>query len=370
MEQRELFAERAVSKQQTMAALCREFGISRKTGYKWLNRAKAGLKLEDQSRRPNRQPTKTAPEIERLILDTRAENPTWGGKTIRTVLENAGNRGLPSAKTCENILKRNGMISREDSLAHMAVQRFERECCNDLWQADFKGNFALLDGSRCYPLDILDDHSRFCLRLEAKGAATGVIDSFRRTFMEYGLPNAVLSDHGMQFGGAKPGCTTFERFLMDLDILPIHGRYYHPQTQGKIERFHRTMKEEVLRQPFEDLPEADRMLQYFRWKYNEVRPHSALGMKTPASVFVPSPRSYFEPEEYIYDSGQKTIKVNNWGYLRFGPIRVFLSEAMADARVAVCQLDEEHFAVCYRNYQIASVDAATGAIVNRTIRKV
>ena len=370
MEQRERFVERAKARQETMAALCREFGISRKTGYKWLQRDEAGQRLDDQSRRPRRQPARTAPEIEQLIIDVRKENPTWGGTTIREVLQNAGYDGLPSAKTCENILKRNGWISRAATLAHTPVQRFERDLCNDLWQTDFKGDFLLLDGSRCYPLNIIDDHSRFCLHTEAKSAAKGVIESFRQTFMEYGLPNAVLSDHGMQFGGAKPGCTSFERFLMDLDILPIHGRIKHPQTQGKIERFHRTMKEEILRQPPADLPSAERMLQYFRWKYNEVRPHHALGMKTPASVYVPSRRAYEEPKEFVYDAGSKTIKVNNWGYLRFGPIRVFLSEAMADARVAVRQLTQDQFAVRYQNFQIAAVDALTGTVLNHSIRRV
>jgi len=369
MEQREEFVERATSGQQTMSALCREYGISRKTGYKWLKRAELGLRLCDQSRRPHRQPSKTAPEIEQCIIDTRKENPTWGGRMIKAVLEADGRMKLPSAKTCGNILKRNGWISMEDSLAHKPTVRFEREACNELWQTDFKGDFLMRDGSRCFPLDILDDHSRFCIHLEPKLSATGVIESFKLAFHEYGLPNSILSDHGMQFGGAKPGCTMFERFLMDLDILPIHGRIYHPQTQGKIERFHRTMKAEILRQPFDNLRDAERMLQYFRWKYNEVRPHSALGMKTPASVYTPSTRPFSDPKEFVYDSGVKTIKVNNWGYLRFGPVQVFLSETMADTRVAVRQLDEHSFAVIYRNYQIAAVDAATGSILNRTIRK-
>ena len=129
------------------------------------------------------------------------------------------------------------------------------------------------------------------------------------------------------------------------------------------------MKAEILSKPFDNIHDADRMLSYFRWKYNEVRPHSALGMKTPASVYTPSLRLYAEPKPFVYDSGVKTIKVNNWGYLRFGPFRVFLSETMADTRVAVQQLDETSFAVIYRNYQIASVDAETGLIQNRTIRK-
>lgn len=349
------------------SALCREYGISRKTGYKWLNRFREDGSVSDRSRRPKHPHAKTAPVIEAAVLAMREENPSWGGRTIHAVLEADGIKGLPSAKTCSNILKRNGCIKPEESLKHRAYQRFEREQCNSLWQTDFKGDFGLLDGSRCYPLDILDDHSRFCIRTEPKNSATGVKESFIQAFQEYGLPDAILSDHGSQFAGFKGGYTHFERWLMDLDILPIHGRIMHPQTQGKIERFHRTMKAELLREPFLDLKDAKKHFARWRWKYNEIRPHSALNMKTPASVYTPSKRLLFEPKPYEYTG--HVCKVNNWGYLRFGPVQLFLSETMANTYLEVVPASDDTFSVRYRNFQIALIDANAKNLIHRRIRR-
>lgn len=369
MKQREAFVAAAENKEGSMSALCRAYGISRKTGYKWVKRAAQGQPLCDQSRCPHLQPSKTAKETESLILAVRASNPSWGGRKIKAVLEAAGHEKVPSAKTCGNILKRNGCIDPEEARKHVPFQRFERETCNDLWQTDFKGDFLLGDGTRCFPLDILDDHSRFCIRIDPKHSATGVKDSFILAFKEFGLPNAILSDNGAQFSGFRGGYTQFERFLMDLDIEPIHGRIMHPQTQGKIERFHRTMKQEVLRTTPENLAAAKKLLQDWRWRYNELRPHSALNMKTPASVYIPSSREYFEPKPFVYDRGARVVKVNNWGYLRFGPVQVYLSETMKDTHLEIRPAENDTFLVIYRNYKIALVDAAEKKLLNRHIRK-
>ena len=173
MDQRALFVEEA-AESQNFSALCRQYGISRKTGYKWLQRAQAGENLDDYSRRPKHPASRTAPEIENKILAVRQENPSWGGRTIKSVLEAQGEERIPSARTCNAILKRNGCISPGESQKHQPYQRFERAACNQLWQTDFKGDFLLADNTRCFPLDILDDHSRFCIRTEPQYAATGV----------------------------------------------------------------------------------------------------------------------------------------------------------------------------------------------------
>ena len=369
MEQREQFVKEATEGNGTITALCRKYGISRKTGYKWLNRAAEGLQLCDQSRRPNQQPSKTADELEALIVQMRLSHPAWGGKTIRAVLEAAGVEGLPSDKTCCNILKRNGLIDPAESAKHTAFQRFEKHHCNEMWQTDFKGDFLLGNGVRCYPLTILDDHSRYSIRIEPKVSATDVKSSFIAAFQEYGLPNSVLSDNGSQFAGAHRGLSTFERFLIDLDILPIHGRPIHPQTQGKIERFHRTFKQEALRTIPIDMDNAATRFANWRWTYNEVRPHHALGMKTPASVYQPSTRKYYEPKPYVYDEESRLIKVNNWGYLRFGSNQLFLSETMADTYVEIRFTENDKFSVIYRNYIIASIDAVEGKLLERHIRR-
>ena len=369
MEQREQFVNEVMARKSTVTALCLKYGISRKTGYKWLKRAAEGLPLCDQSRRPNRQPSKTAEEIEAKIVEIRLSCRAWGGRKIRSVLEADGVEGLPSDKTCSNIIKRNGLVDPEESAKHTACQRFEKEYCNEMWQTDFKGDFLLGNGVRCYPLTVLDDHARYSLRIEPKDSATDVKSSFIAVFREYGLPNSVLSDNGSQFAGAHRGLSTFERFLMDLDILPIHGRPFHPQTQGKIERFHRTFKQEALQTIPSNMTEAAVRFENWRRLYNEIRPHHALGMKTPASVYLPSTREYYEPKPYVYDEGAKLFKVNNWGYLRFGSLRLFLSESMADTRVEVRFAEDEKIWIIYRNYIIATVDAVEGKLLNRHIRR-
>ena len=369
MEQRKQFVLAASAEDANISELCRQYGISRKTGHRWINRAELGLPLCDQSRRPHQQPSKTADNVEQEIIQLRLQHPSWGGKTIRAVLEAAGVEGLPSDKTCCNILKRNGLVDPVEAAKHTAFQRFEKEHCNEMWQTDFKGDFLLGNGVRCYPLTILDDHSRFSIRIEPKSSASGVKDSFITAFQEYGLPNSVLSDNGAQFAGPHKGLSFFERFLMDLDIQPIHGRPIHPQTQGKIERFHRTLKQEALRVAPANMAEAKMRLENWRWVYNEVRPHHALGMKTPASVYIPSTRPYYDPKPYVYEEGAKIVKVNNWGFLRFGPFQLFLSESMADTKVEIRFGENDTFSVIYRNYKIASVDAIEGKLLNRHIRR-
>lgn len=288
------------------------------------------------------------------------------------MLENNGVEHLPCVKTCSNILKRNGCVDPAESLKHKPYQRFERERCNELWQTDFKGDFPLQDGSRCFPLTILDDYSRFSIRIEAKPNTLGVKDSFKRAFQSYGMPDSILSDNGGQFAGFRGGYTSFERWLMDHDILPVHGRIMHPQTQGKIERFHRTMNQELLKnKSFLDLADADLHLQNWRRKYNEVRPHEALGLKPPAQVYVPSTRIYRDtPDKFEYSGLYPVRKVNNWGYLRFDAVRVYLSETMADTYLEIRPRDSDSsFIICYRNFKIAEIDADSEKLLNRKISR-
>ena len=367
----------AAKRSSNFSALCREYGITRRTGYKWVRRATEDWKegadrFANRSTTPKHKANKTSADTEERILRVRAENPAWGGKTIRKVLEDSGCEALPCAKTCSNILKRNGCIDPEESAKHKPYQRFEREACNQLWQTDFKGDFQLLDGSRCFPLTILDDHSRFSVMIDAKPSTLGVKESFRQAFLSFGMPEAVLSDNGSQFAGFRGGYTSFERWLMDHEILPIHGRIMHPQTQGKIERFHRTMNQELLKNTrFADLNDADMQLQNWRRKYNEVRPHEALGMKPPAQVYIPSTRLYTDVvARYDYDGSCQVYKVNNWGYLRWASSRIYLSETMANAYLEIRPSQiRDSFEVCYRQFKIAEIDAATQTLLSRKISR-
>lgn len=355
------------------SSLCREFGITRKTGYKWIERAKETDNLSDRSHARKNISNKTDKEIENLILSVRKDNPAWGGKTIRQVLVNQGYEDLPCVKTCNNILKRNGCISEEESLKHKPFVRFERDKCNQMWQTDFKGDFALLDGTRCFPLDILDDHSRFSIKIAAKPNTLGVTDSFREAFYEYGMPDSVLSDNGWTFRGFRNGYTHFEKWLMNHDILPIHGRIMHPQTQGKIERFHRTMKTELLnKNKFKDLLDADRGLQEWRIKYNNIRPHEALNMKCPAEVYIPSDRTYIDNiKKFEYGGQHHVIKVNSWGYIRFNGWQVYLSETMINENIEFRPNPHgDSFFACYRNFKIAEFSNVTGELLNRKISRI
>lgn len=371
-EQREAFVEEAKTGR-NFSALCRKYGISRKTGYKWVKRAQSGEGMVELSRRPLHSPHRTEAEVENRIVDIRAQNPGWGARTIHKILEREGCAQLPCVKTVNNILKRRNCILPEESAKRKAFVRFEREKCNELWQTDFKGEFRMADGRYCYTLDVLDDHSRFSLCVEPHlTTANVVVPVFEKLFAQYGLPDAILSDNGAQFAGFRRGYTRFERWLMELDILPIHGRIRHPQTQGKIERFHRTMNSELLKhRVFLDIDDARKQMHAWRDKYNCLRPHEAIGMHTPSEIYVPSLRRLPDKvEEYQYSGLFHVVKVNSWGYVRFGGHQVYLSESMAGQYIEFRpSADDERFIACFRNFAIAEFDAHSGLLLCRCISR-
>lgn len=371
-DQRREFAQAALVCS-NFSALCREYGITRRTGLKWKARYETQESLNDRSRRPHTSPSRTPEEVEQRILMLRAENPGWGARTLRKVLENQGEPDLPCAKTVNNILNRHGCISPEESQKRKPLIRYEKEECNIMWQTDFKGEFLMEDQKYCYPLTIIDDHSRFSIKI-APGLSTKnvVIPVFQEVFSEYGLPDSILSDNGSQFAGFRKGYTQFERWLMELDILPIHGRIKHPQTQGKIERFHRTMKQELLNHTsISDIGDAQVQLENWREKYNTIRPHEALGMKTPGQVYTASTRTYPEKiQEWEYGGQYHVIKVNSWGYARFDKWQVYLSETMIGKHIEFRPSpDGESFFACYRNFKIAEFNTHNGELIHRTISR-
>jgi transposase InsO family protein len=311
--------------------------------------------------------------VELLILALRADNPGWGARTIHSVLTRQGYQDLPCIKTVNNILNRYGCIAPEESLKRHPFTRFEKDRCNVMWQTDFKGEFRMGDNNYCYPLTILDDHSRFSLKIAPRlSTANVVIPVFLEVFREYGIPDSILSDNGAQFAGFKKGYTQFEKWLMEQDILPIHGRIKHPQTQGKIERFHRTMKQELLNHvQIADIADAENKFVIWRDKYNTIRPHEALGMRTPGEVYKPSQKQYKEKvEKFEYGGEYHIIKVNNWGYARFAGYQVYLSETMADQYIEFRPgQDNESFIACYRNFRIAEFDAEDGHLIHRSIAR-
>lgn len=326
------------------SALARRYGVSRKTLYKWLGRFRGDgpAALGDRSRRPVHSPNKTAELIEAQALSVRAAHPAWGPRKIHAVMRRCLPVGqVPSVSTIGRILRRNDCITAQASQAARRYRRFEHLSPNDLWQMDFKGDFALGGGGRCHPLTVLDDHSRYALLLAAcpNQRMTTVLPRLLEVFRRYGLPRRMLMDNGSPWGvGHSPECyTRLEVELLGLDIAVSHGRPYHPQTQGKEERFHRTLNVELLQhRQLADLPDAQQAFDPWRQMYNHERPHEALGLATPASRYTPSRRSLPEPVPPPSYHGHDSVRsLNPVGQVRFRGRVYKLSEAFGGRRVAL-----------------------------------
>ena len=289
MSQRLEFIAEAGRRELSFSALCREYGISRKTGYKYLGREEP----TERSRRPLTSPRKTAAEVEALVCELRRREPVWGGRKIRDRLRLDGVSGLPAPSTITDILRRHGLL-RPPLRPQRDLMRFEAEQPNDLWQMDFKGHFETASGT-CHPLTVLDDHSRFQLCLAAcPDEKTETVEAeLLRLFGEYGLPRRILCDNGPPWGSdAQHRFTKLCAWLIRLGIAVSHGRPYHPQTQGKDERFHRTLKEELLARQesaWRDLSDVQTAFDLYRQRYNDYRPHQSLGGIPPVLRYAQSP---------------------------------------------------------------------------------
>jgi transposase InsO family protein len=344
--------------------LCRRYGISPPTAYKWLGRAAAGdALLADRSRRPHHSPTQTAAEQAALVLSLRDAHPTWGARKLYHRLRALGHTGLPAPSTIHAILRRHDRIEPTHPATQGAWQRFERGTPNELWQMDFKGHVPLgSGGARCHPLTVLDDHSRFALGLEACADETATTVQTRLTtlFRRYGLPQAMLMDNGAPWGdeGGQP-YTVFTAWLIRLGVAVSHGRPRHPQTQGKEERFHRTLKADLLRgQPFRDLHHAQDRFDAWRTTYNLDRPHEALGYAVPADRYRPSAQPFpdeLAPIEYAPDDLVRRV---------FAPGRIALAgheyrvgRAFVGQPVALRPTQEtDIFAVSFCHQRVTTLD--------------
>ena len=329
MELRQEFIQFATHEGANIRALCRRFGITPRTGYKWLKRYHDGGEsgLADRSRRPQHSPCKTSEEREAEIIQEREAHPAWGSRKLKASLDRQGHTDLPSNSTITAILKRHAKIDPQESLKHQAFQRFEMAEPNQLWQMDFKGYFGLSYGHTCHPLTVLDDHSRFLVGLQAcpNETAETVEHQLKDVFRRYGLPDRILMDNGSPWGDDRDTpYTILGAWLIRLGILISHGRPYHPQTQGKDERLHRTLKAEVISlQHFTSLEDCQAGFDAWRTVYNFERPHEALQMQPPASRYQLSPRPFPEtlpPVDYplgdfvrlVDDSGKISFHNHSW----------------------------------------------------------
>ena len=305
--------------------LCRRFAISPTAGYKWLKRFKAGgaPALADQSRRPQLSPARTDPAVEEKVAALRREHPAWGARKLRRrleALEALGHRGLPAASTITDILHRHGLITDEQSRAAQPFQRFERPAPNQLWQVDFKGYFPPRIG-RCHPLCAVDDHSRYNVLLSACSdqKEPTVQAQLVGAFRHLGLPDRILWDNGGPWGSTGSEYTGLDVWLMRLGVRASHGRPYHPQTQGKEERFHRTLQAEVLaRGGWSDCAQVQRAFDEWRPVYNSQRPHEALELEVPASRYQASGRNYPETLPPVeYDCGVEVRRGDEQGWISY-----------------------------------------------------
>ncbi len=347
--------------------LCRRYNIAPKTGYKWLHRfeteGQAGL--EDRSRRPHHQPRKTSPHIEQAVLKYRQECNVWSGRKIARLMKDDGHTDIPSPSTITEILRRRGLLHPGTSSPTQNYIRFEHPFPNDLWQMDFKGDFPLARG-RCHTLTVLDDHSRYslCLAACANERHETVKQHLSCTFERYGLPLRMTMDNGSPWrsGGHPNRLTQLTVWLIEHGIAVSHSRPYHPQTQGKDERFHRTLKDELVgRQTFADLARCQAAYGPWRDRYNTRRPHEALDMDTPIQHYEPSPRAYQpNPEPYEYGVNDKLRTVGRNMTISFKYHTIGVGKALIGRRVALRPSTEDGvYTMHFCHQQIGKIDLKT-----------
>lgn len=362
---REEFVTLARSEGANVRELCRRYGVSPTVGYKWLARhtAEGRPGLADRSRRPRHSPDRTPTALEERIVALRDRHPAWGGRKLRRRLLDLGVAAVPSASTITEILRRHGRLDANEAAKHRAFIRFEHPAPNDLWQMDFKGHVPLRQG-RCHPLTVLDDHSRFALGLEACADERWTTVQARLTglFRRYGLPWRLLVDNGPPWGyDIDSPHTRLTVWLLHLDVPVSHGRPYHPQTQGKAERFHRSLVAELLdQQPLADLAECQRRFDAWRTVYNTERPHEGIGLQVPLVRYRPSSRPFPETLPAIeYDAGETTRLVDDRGRISFRSRVICISKAFRGRRVALRPRPEDgQFDVCFGRHPIASINLA------------
>lgn len=356
-EQRVRFVVAAFGRERSLSELCREFGISRPTGRLWVERYRSGgvEAIAERSRRPLHSPRQTPPELERQVVELRQCYPDWGARKLEVLLERSGIH-LP-ASTIHRILLRHGLV-RDCDRHNPAEQRFERERPNELWQMDFKGHKNWPQGVG--PLSVIDDHSRYAIALEALGStkAGPVRARLEQAFIECGLPDGVLMDHGVpwwSWAGPEAATTGLALWLMKQGIRLCWSGIGHPQTQGKVERFHGALERALVRRGLGNEP-PQRWLDRYRWEHNHVRPHEALGMQTPASRWHPSTRRYdANPPRFEYPQGAWVLKVDCQGKLDIRDTKWRIGRALAGEWVRVLEV-EQRLQIYYCNTLIRELD--------------
>ncbi|ESZ49325.1 IS481 family transposase [Mesorhizobium sp. RSR565B] len=367
MEERLRFVARLLDGE-GMSDVCREFGISRKTGYKIFNRYKEdGLDaLTDRSRRPVRYANQLPDQIERLIVESKREKPHWGARKIRELLVRrlAGDVRIPARSTVHAVLDRHGLVSqaRKRNRANKAVgtQLSQAVVPNDLWCADFKGEFKLGNRQYCYPLTVTDQASRYLLACEALESTkeVPVLEAFVRLFKERGLPEAIRSDNGLPFASPNGlyNLSKLSVFWLRLGIAVERIKPGHPQQNGRHERMHRTLKQETTRPPGMNALQQQARFDAFMSEFNDERPHEAIQMKVPAELYRASSRAYQGLPELDYPFHDKDILVTACGRICMHRKKINISTVLAGQRLGITEVDDGIWLISFMHYDLGYID--------------
>jgi transposase InsO family protein len=357
LDQRNEFIDAWLRREHTLTHLCRQFHIARKTGYKWLERfeeeGRSGL--QDRSRAPHHSPHAIADATVEAIVATRQQYPHWGGRKLKQCLQRKEPvKTWPAASSIGELLKREGLTAPRKQRRRTppyGEPRANAEEPNELWCVDFKGWFRCRDGARRDPFTVSDSFSRFVFNCQGVEKTDGphVRGVMETVFRRYGLPPAILSDNGPPFASRAPGgLTRLSMWWLRLGIRHERIEPGRPEQNGRHERMHRTLKEETASPPAANLRRQQQVLLEFQRRYNEQRPHEALGGKTPAEVYVSSTRSYpARLPELEYPRGVHLRRISQQGSLKWRCERTFLSEVLARETVGLLETEEEFFEVYY-----------------------
>ena len=343
--------------------LCARYGISRKTGYKWLERytLEGPSGLADRSRRPLTSPHATAELIVTALLELRRRRPSWSAKKLLWQLaQREPDWHLPAISTAQVILKRHGLVAprgrRKRKRAHPGRPRTKSAAPNDIWTADFKGEFRTRDGRYCYPLTILDDHSRYVLACDAflHPSHEATAASFRRVFCTYGLPRVIRTDNGAPFAStALARLSRLSVWWLQIGITPELIEPAHPEQNGRHERFHKTLKAETTRPPAASCAAQHRRFGHFRRDFNRHRPHESLGQTPPAQCYHPSPQRRprrLVPVTYPAHFEQRRVSPN--GCIKWRNRFVFVSSVLVGKTIGLEELAEGQWAAYFGTHYL------------------
>jgi transposase InsO family protein len=363
------FISAVLTEEETMAARCEEFGVSRKTGYKWLaryrQRGPAGL--EEVSHAPHRVPWAITQAQAEAIVGMRGEHPSWGPKKLRAILRRrAPEQGWPAPSTIGELLKREGLSAtskrRRCAIPNPTPLRNPLGP-NDLWCIDYKGWFRTGDRVRCDPLTLTDDFSRYLLCTRVVAALTGELcrTELERAFREYGLPLAIRSDNGSPFASVGAGgLSQLSVWWIKLGIFPERIETGKPQQNGRHERMHRTLKAETAQPPAANSTAQQRRFDRFRAEFNHQRPHEALGQTPPAEHYRASPRSYpAQLEDPNYPDDYELRRVRSRGEIKWQGELIYISEALAGEVIGLCEDDDDDAQVHFGPVPLGIIDSIT-----------